>query len=71
LHLISREEGAKGPEGKNKLVKDKSLKLKPRDASPMDVATPSGGKDRIEIDQGLCTREEEDVPLEAPWHSLT
>jgi hypothetical protein len=30
------EEGAKGPEGKNKLEKDKSLKIKPRDASPRD-----------------------------------
>jgi hypothetical protein len=27
LHLISWEEGAKGPEGKSKLVKDKSLKI--------------------------------------------
>jgi hypothetical protein len=36
LHLISWEEGAKGPEGKSKLVKDKSLKIKPRDASPRD-----------------------------------
>jgi hypothetical protein len=30
------EEGAKGPEGKSKLVKDKILKIKPRDASPRD-----------------------------------
>jgi hypothetical protein len=30
------EEGAKGPEGKSKLAKDKSLKIKPRDASPRD-----------------------------------
>jgi hypothetical protein len=30
------EEGAKGPEGKRKLVKDKSLKMKPRDALPRD-----------------------------------
>jgi hypothetical protein len=29
LHLISWEEGAKGLEGKSKLVKDKSLKIKP------------------------------------------
>jgi hypothetical protein len=36
LHLISWEEGAKGPEGKSKLVKDKSLKIKSRDASPRD-----------------------------------
>jgi hypothetical protein len=36
LHLISWEEGAKGPEGKSKLVKDKSLRIKPRDASPRD-----------------------------------
>jgi hypothetical protein len=27
LHLISWEEGAKGPEGKSKLVKDKILKM--------------------------------------------
>jgi hypothetical protein len=36
LHLILWEEGAKGPEGKRNLVKDKSLKIKPRDASPRD-----------------------------------
>jgi hypothetical protein len=30
------EEGAKGPEGKSKLAKDKSLKIKPREASPRD-----------------------------------
>jgi hypothetical protein len=36
LHLISWEEGAKGPEGKRKLVKDKSLRIKPRDAFPRD-----------------------------------
>jgi hypothetical protein len=30
------EEGAKGPEGKSKLAKDKSLKIKPRNASPRD-----------------------------------
>jgi hypothetical protein len=30
------EEGAKGPEGKSKLAKDKSLKIKPRDALPRD-----------------------------------
>jgi hypothetical protein len=36
LHLISWEEGAKGPEGKSKLAKDKSLRIKPRDASPRD-----------------------------------
>jgi hypothetical protein len=30
------EEGAKGPEGKRKLAKDKSLKIKPRDTSPKD-----------------------------------
>jgi hypothetical protein len=30
------EEGAKGPEGKSKLTKDKSQKIKPRDASPRD-----------------------------------
>jgi hypothetical protein len=36
LHLISWEEGAKGPEGKSKLVKEKILRIKPRDASPRD-----------------------------------
>jgi hypothetical protein len=36
MHLISWEEGAKDPEGKSKLVKDKSLKNEPRDASPRD-----------------------------------
>jgi hypothetical protein len=30
----------------------------------MDVETPSGGRDRTEMDQSLCTREEEDVPPE-------
>jgi hypothetical protein len=30
------EEGAKGPEGKSKLAKDKSLRIEPRDASPRD-----------------------------------
>ena len=30
------EEGAKGPEGKSKLTKDKSLQIKPRDAFPKD-----------------------------------
>jgi hypothetical protein len=34
LHLISWEEGANGPEGKRKLVKNKSLRIKPQDASP-------------------------------------
>jgi hypothetical protein len=36
LHLTSWEEGAKGPEGKSKLAKDKSLRIKPQDASPRD-----------------------------------
>jgi hypothetical protein len=36
LYLALWEEGAKGPEGKRKLAKDKSLKIKPRDASPRD-----------------------------------
>jgi hypothetical protein len=31
----------------------------------MDVETPSGGRDGIDIDQGFFTREEEDVPSEA------
>jgi hypothetical protein len=30
------EEGAKGPEGKSKLARDKKPKIKPRDASPRD-----------------------------------
>jgi hypothetical protein len=37
----------------------------------MDDETPSGGRDRMRMDQGLCTREEENVPPEAPRHSLT
>jgi hypothetical protein len=37
----------------------------------VDVETPSGGRDRTEMDQGLCTRGEEDVPPEALWQSLT
>jgi hypothetical protein len=36
LHLISWEEGDKGLEGKSKMVKDKILRIKPRDASPRD-----------------------------------
>jgi hypothetical protein len=28
----------------------------------MDAETPSGGRDRMEMDQGLCTEDEEDVP---------
>jgi hypothetical protein len=36
LHLTSWEEGAKGPNSKSKLVKDKSLRIKPRDALPKD-----------------------------------
>jgi hypothetical protein len=36
LNLISWEEGAKGPKGKSKMVKEKSLRIKPRDASPRD-----------------------------------
>jgi hypothetical protein len=31
----------------------------------MDFETPSEGRDRMEMDQGFCTEEEEDVPLEA------
>jgi hypothetical protein len=30
-----------------------------------------GGRDRTEMDQGLCTGEEEGIPPEAPWHNLT
>jgi hypothetical protein len=37
----------------------------------VDAKTPSGGRDKIEMDQGLCTREEEDVPPEALWQNLT
>jgi hypothetical protein len=36
----------------------------------MDAETPSGGRDRTEMDQGLCTGEEEDVPPEAPRQEL-
>jgi hypothetical protein len=31
----------------------------------MDAETPSGGRDRMEMDQGFFTEEEEDVPSEA------
>jgi hypothetical protein len=31
----------------------------------MDTETPSGGRDRMEMDQGFSTEEEEDVPSEA------
>jgi hypothetical protein len=31
----------------------------------MDVETPSGGRDRMEMDQGFCNEEEEDVPSKA------
>jgi hypothetical protein len=37
------EEGAKGPEGKRKLEKDKCVKIKPRDASPRDPRESSKG----------------------------
>jgi hypothetical protein len=37
----------------------------------MNAETPSGGRDRMEMDQGLCTREEEDVPSGALWLSWT
>jgi hypothetical protein len=33
----------------------------------VDAEIPSGGRDRIEMDQGLCTREGEDVPPEELW----
>jgi hypothetical protein len=36
-------------------------------AHQMDVETPQGA----ETDQRVCTREEEDVPPEAAWQSLT
>jgi hypothetical protein len=42
LHLILWEEGAKGLEGKSKLAKDKSLRIKPRDASPRDEKAIKG-----------------------------
>jgi hypothetical protein len=32
---------------------------------------PIRGRDRTKMDQGLCTEEEEDVPLKAPRQSLT
>jgi hypothetical protein len=41
LHHISWEEWAKGPKGKSKLVKNKSLRIKPRDASPRDPGESS------------------------------
>jgi hypothetical protein len=31
----------------------------------MDVETPSGGRDRMEMDQGFWTGKEEHVPSEA------
>jgi hypothetical protein len=43
LHHISWQEGAKGPEGKSKLVKDKCLKIKPRDDSPRDPRESNKG----------------------------
>jgi hypothetical protein len=36
LHLTLWEEGAKGPEGKRNLEKDKILIIKPQDSSPRD-----------------------------------
>jgi hypothetical protein len=41
LHLALWEEGAKGPEGKNKMATDKSLEIKPPDASPRDLRESS------------------------------
>jgi hypothetical protein len=35
------------------------------------LETPSGGRDRTHMDHGLFTEEEENIPTEAPWHSLT
>jgi hypothetical protein len=35
----------------------------------MDVETPLGGRDRMDIDYGLFTGEEEDVPSGALWLS--
>jgi hypothetical protein len=43
LNLALWEEGAKGPEGKSKLAKDKSIKIKPQDASPRDPRESSKG----------------------------
>ena len=37
----------------------------------VDAETPSGGRDRTKMDQGVCTGEDEDVPPEAPWQSWT
>jgi hypothetical protein len=34
-------------------------------AHQMDVETPSGGRDGMEMDQGFCIKEEENVPSEA------
>jgi hypothetical protein len=31
----------------------------------MDAKTPSGGRDRMDMDQSFFTEEEEDVPSEA------
>jgi hypothetical protein len=44
------EEKAKGPEVKSKLEKDKSLRIKPRDASPKD---PRESNKRL-----LCKKQE-------------
>jgi hypothetical protein len=55
LHLTSWEEGAKGPESKSKLVKDKSLRIKPRDASPRD---PREGNKKL-----LSKKQEEPVKI--------
>jgi hypothetical protein len=37
----------------------------------VDFETPSGGRDRMEMDQALCIEEEEDVPSRALWLSWT
>jgi hypothetical protein len=37
----------------------------------MLLKSQSWGRDRTEMDQGLCTREGEDDPPEALWQSLT
>jgi hypothetical protein len=44
LHLTSWEEGAKGPEGKSKLEKDKSLRIEPQDAS---TSAPQESSERL------------------------
>jgi hypothetical protein len=55
LHLISWEEGAKGPQGKSKMVKDKNLRIKSRETSLKD---PRESSKRL-----LNKKEEESVKI--------